>query len=630
MTVPILTDPDTADDAEPDDTIRTHFGAHFDRLAAVLRGEATAAPDGAGPPPLDLLTGLFGLSRFERDLLLLCVGAELHGPLTQCIADVGGDPAGLPTFGLALERLPGAHWDALSARRPLRFWQLISIGAAPRLTDAPLNVDEAVLMYITGVDTLDPSLDGLVRLTAPRTHPLPPSQCELAAQAAAFLDAGHHVCLIGADAADRRLVAEHIAAQRGQHLSRTVHGCLPAAAADRAAVHRRLARAALLTGALILIEADADNPHERARLAQLPDDLLIPTVISGIAITAPGVTTRRVSLPDGTEQEPLWAAVLQPSADEFGDQLPQLASAFRVGVPLAESVAADVAVAEPTQRHTVLWESTRDRLRAGLDDLADRIHPSSSWEDLVLPAESAALLAELVAHARHRDLIGQSWPGQRGHGVTAMFTGDSGTGKTMAAEVVAGELGLDLYRIDLARVVDKYIGETEKNLSRIFDAADASGALLLFDEADALFGKRGEVKDAHDRYANLEVAHLLTRMECYRGVAVLTTNLSGTIDRAFVRRLRFIVPFPFPDPHTRRQLWQRAFPASIPVAELDLDRLAQLPIAGGTIRTIAVGAAIAAAHAGVPVTFDQVLTVARRELTKVGKNPGIAASGGTR
>jgi SpoVK/Ycf46/Vps4 family AAA+-type ATPase len=248
----------------------------------------------------------------------------------------------------------------------------------------------------------------------------------------------------------------------------------------------------------------------------------------------------------------------------------------------------------------------------------------------VLPPESMTLLTDLVRHARRRELVSQAWQDQRGQGVAAMFTGDSGTGKTLAAEVVAAELGLDLYRIDLARVVDKYIGETEKNLSRVFDAAETSGAVLLFDEADALFGKRGEVKDAHDRYANLEVAHLLTRMESYAGVAVLTTNLTGTIDRAFLRRLRFVVPFPFPDQQGRRRLWERVFPPSVPVADLDLDRLAQLPIAGSTIRAVAVGAAIQAADTGGPVSTEQILAVARRELIKAGKNPGITALGGTR
>jgi hypothetical protein len=630
MTPPTLTENSCAtSEAEQDGTIRALYGAHFDRLTGLLHRDPTPPPRPPGPPELERLTALFGLSDFERDLLLLCVGAELDGRLAQAIAEAGGDPAGLPTFGLALDRLPDAHWDAVSPSRPLRFWQLIIISPQGRLITAALTVDEAVLMRMTGVDTFDPSLVGLARYEPPQPHPLPPSQCRLAAETAALIGAGHHVCLVGAGSPDRRLVAGHVAELLGQQLLRVAHSDLPPAAADRAALHRRLARAALLGNGLILVEADATDPAERARLAHIPDELEVPSLISGFHAAGRAVT-RRVELPDTVEQEPLWTAVLGPLAAEAGDHIPRLAAAFRVGVPLAESVAIDVAAGYPTDCTKVLWESTRDRLRAGLDELADRIRPAVTWDDLVLPPESMTLLTDLVRHARRRELVSQAWQDQRGQGVAAMFTGDSGTGKTLAAEVVAAELGLDLYRIDLARVVDKYIGETEKNLSRVFDAAETSGAVLLFDEADALFGKRGEVKDAHDRYANLEVAHLLTRMESYAGVAVLTTNLTGTIDRAFLRRLRFVVPFPFPDQQGRRRLWERVFPPSVPVADLDLDRLAQLPIAGSTIRAVAVGAAIQAADTGGPVSTEQILAVARRELIKAGKNPGITALGGTR
>src|SRR5262249_18959074 len=186
----------------------------------------------------------------------------------------------------------------------------------------------------------------------------------------------------------------------------------------------------------------------------------------------------------------------------------------------------------------------------------------------------------------------------RGLGVTALFAGESGTGKTLAAEVLARELGLDLYRIDLAATVSKYIGETEKNLRRVFDAAEASGAGLLFDEADALFGKRGEGEDGHDRYANLEVAYLLQRMESYRGLAILTTNLRSNVDRAFLRRLRFVVQFPFPDAAQRAEIWRRTLPDAAPVDGLDVDALARLNVSGGSIRSIALAAAFAAAENG--------------------------------
>ncbi|WP_147373073.1 ATP-binding protein, partial [Calidithermus terrae] len=211
------------------------------------------------------------------------------------------------------------------------------------------------------------------------------------------------------------------------------------------------------------------------------------------------------------------------------------------------------------QRPPDLWQACRLQARPRLEDLAQRVEAAATWADLVLPAHEQRLLRELAAQVRQRSRVYERWgfarKGQRGLGISALFAGPSGTGKTLAAEVLAAELGLDLYRIDLAQVVSKYIGETEKNLRRVFDAAEGGGAILLFDEADALFGKRSEVKDSHDRYANLEVSYLLQRMEQYRGLAVLTTNLKESLDSAFLRRIRFVVHFPHPDPAQRAEIW---------------------------------------------------------------------------
>jgi SpoVK/Ycf46/Vps4 family AAA+-type ATPase len=206
-----------------------------------------------------------------------------------------------------------------------------------------------------------------------------------------------------------------------------------------------------------------------------------------------------------------------------------------------------------------------------------------------------------------------------GRGNSARFPGPRGTAKTMAAEILAGALRLDLYRVDLAGVVSKYIGETEKNLRRVFEAAERSGAILCFDEADALFGKRSEVKDSHDRYANIEVDYLLQRMEDYRGLAVLTTNRKAALDRAFLRRLRFLVEFPFPDADLRRRIWQRSFPPEAPVGDLDWGALARLEISGGNIRNIALNAAFLAARDDAEIGLEHVLHAARREYAKTDK-----------
>jgi SpoVK/Ycf46/Vps4 family AAA+-type ATPase len=243
------------------------------------------------------------------------------------------------------------------------------------------------------------------------------------------------------------------------------------------------------------------------------------------------------------------------------------------------------------------------------------------WDDLVLPDKEKNILRAIAAQVRQRVKVYEQWgfanKGQRGLGISVLFAGASGTGKTLAAEVLANELHLDLYRIDLSSVVSKYIGETEKNLRRIFDAAEQGGAILLFDEADALFGKRSEVKDSHDRYANMEVAYLLQRMEAYRGLAILTSNLKNSLDQAFLRRLRFVVQFSFPDAAQRAEIWQRVFPPDTPTAALVPHKLARLNVPGGNIRNIALNAAFLAADAEVPIQMSHILQAAQSEYSKL-------------
>ena len=268
-----------------------------------------------------------------------------------------------------------------------------------------------------------------------------------------------------------------------------------------------------------------------------------------------------------------------------------------------------------------LWAEALGQARPALDDLMQRIDTKATWDDLVLPGRQSEMLHQLAAQVRARPTVYGEWGfserSSRGLGITALFAGPSGTGKTMAAECLARELQLDLYRIDLSAVISKYIGETEKNLRRVFDAADAGGAVLLFDEADALFGKRSEVKDSHDRHANIEVSYLLTRMETYRGLAILTTNMRDALDTAFLRRLRFIVDFPFPDVAQRSAIWANIFPAAVPMADIDFERLAELSVTGGTIHNIALNAAFLAADQGSPVDTRHLAAAARSEFSKL-------------
>jgi hypothetical protein len=263
------------------------------------------------------------------------------------------------------------------------------------------------------------------------------------------------------------------------------------------------------------------------------------------------------------------------------------------------------------------------RLAGGhLEGLAVRVRPRRGWDDLILPTDDARQLQELAARHRGRGIVYDQWrfPPLPSTGIVALFAGPSGTGKTLAAEVVAGELGLDLYKVDLSAVVSKYIGETEKNLERIFGAAAAGDLVLFFDEADALFGKRSEVSDAHDRYANIEVAYLLQRLESYNGLVVLATNLQRNIDQAFLRRISVAVDFVQPEQPQRRAIWERSFPPTAPVADLDLDFLArQFKVTGGIIHNAALAAAFLAAEEGTAIGMSHVVMSLKREFQKLGR-----------
>ena len=328
-----------------------------------------------------------------------------------------------------------------------------------------------------------------------------------------------------------------------------------------------------------------------------------------------------VERPLPAEQAAAWRRGLGPLGDTLNGAVDRLVAQFSLpSVAIART--ARRVVARPGESPAAeLWELCRVEARPRMEDNAHRIVPRAGWKDLVLPEFEMRLLRDVTAHVRARSRVHDAWGladrSARGLSVTALFTGVSGTGKTLAAEVLARELELDLYRIDLSQVVSKYIGESEKNLRRVFDAAEEGGAILLFDEADALFGKRSDVKDSHDRYANIEVSYLLQRMEAYRGLAILTSNLKDALDSAFLRRIRFAVHFPFPTAEQRAEIWRRVFPEATPREELAYDKLARLNVAGGTIRNIAVYAAFLAADAGGAVTMKHLLRAARVEFAKL-------------
>jgi AAA+ superfamily predicted ATPase len=620
---------------------QAHLVAELARVrAALARHAGGAAEDADGgeriaaampaPPALARVCEGFGLSPFERDVLLLCAGVELDAAFADAVRAAGGGGP-VPTFALALAVLPEAHWSALAPTGRLRYWRLVEVGAGDTLATGPLRVDERVLHFLAGAGAMDERFAGLAE-PVPSAGALPPSQEAVAARVAALWRAPAAVppllVLCGEDRWGKRAVAAAACEAQGLRLHALRAGDVPAAAADREALARLWEREAVLDGCALLLEVeDADGPDAARAAAAFAERLRSPLLA---AAREPLRTVSRPALrldvdkPGAGEQHALWSEALGPAAASLNGHLGSLVAQFHLGareIRLAGAEALAGAPGEPDGLAGRLWEACRAQARPRLDDLAQRIETRAEWDDLVLPEPQARTLREVVAHVRHRERVYGEWgfgaKGARGLGISALFAGPSGTGKTLAAEVVAGRLRLDLYRIDLSQVVSKYIGETEKNLRRVFDAAEEGGAVLLFDEADALFGKRSEVRDAHDRYANIEVSYLLQRMEAYRGLAVLTTNLRSSLDEAFLRRLRFVVSFPFPDAGQRSEIWRRAFPADTPTLGVDPTRLARLNVAGGNIRNIALGAAFLAAEEDGPVRMEHLLSAARTELAKL-------------
>jgi len=418
---------------------------------------------------------------------------------------------------------------------------------------------------------------------------------------------------------------------------------IPTAARDINELTRLWSREAALKACAIFLDYTTLDTTDKLRVQAVNSFM---EHVQGIVIVSSGPAspkTRRekiayeISKPTSQEQVTLWMAHLGEAGRSLNGQMDRIVAQFNLSAHTIGSAGA-AALAQlsdsddTTQLLPLLWKTCCKHTRPHIDELAQRIDPAAGWEDIVLPSAQKELLKEIAMQVKQRNKVYQDWGfasrSSRGLGITALFSGESGTGKTMASEVLAGELELDLYRVDLSQVINKYVGETEKNLKQIFDAAEDGGAILLFDEADALFGKRSEVRDSHDRYANIEVSYLLQRMEAYRGLAILTTNMKSTMDKAWMRRIRFIVQFPFPDAAQRAEIWRRAFPASTPLADLQLDKLARLNIAGGNIRNIAMNAAFIAADEGRPVDMSHISRAARSEYNKLEK-PLINAELGT-
>ena len=613
---------------------------HNDQPATAEPVTASVPTDGSTSEPapaLEILTRSFNLSPFERATLLLCAGMELDSSLANlCAAAQGGSNRNYPTFSLALAALPAPHWSALNPAAPLRRWRLIEIAnqQGASLTTGSLTIDERILHFLTGLQYLDERLVGLFRAVHPPDD-IAPSHAARALQiATAWNRRGRQLPVInlcGADELSKRAVAASACGESGFGLYAVAADQIPANAQEGEGLIRLWERESVLMSSAMYIDTegiDVNDVKTVAQVSRFVERVQGPLILSSRDRWRPldrNVKTLDITKPTTEEQQNAWQGLLRAASVNVNGQVPNLVAQFNLSFDSIRA-SVDEALESGSEGDTfvqALWDAGRSQARARLENLAQRIEPVAQWDDLVLPPNEKTMLQEISSHVRHRSKVYESWgfgtTSRRGLGISALFAGSSGTGKTMAAEVLANALHLDLYRIDLSSVISKYIGETEKNLRRVFDAAEDGGAILFFDEADALFGKRSEVKDSHDRYANIEINYLLQRMESYRGLAVLATNMRSALDPAFLRRIRFVTNFPFPEFAQREEIWQRVFPGNTPTEGLKASILARLVIPGGNIRNIAMNAAFRAAEEGTPVRMTHLAQAARHEFVKMEK-----------
>jgi hypothetical protein len=586
------------------------------------------------PPALDTLAATFGLSAFEQEIVLLCAGMELDariGPLcATALAETAGRP--WPTFSLALATFPDPHWSAMTPASPLRYWDLVSLATEQSLTLDRLTINERILHYLAGVSYLDERLSGLIQNPPPAFPSLTGAHAGSLPTSASLWD---HVgvgprCLHGSDIESRRDVALASCAARGLGLLVMSAASIPFDPQQRDKLVRLWDREAALMGVALLIECDtidhADLPRWDAVRAFA--EQTHSTVLLSVQERRHAALLRfepvEVPLPTSAEQSSRWQQSMN-GCRLSGEFTQTLVSQFSLSARAIGRIAASIMAAEGVHaniEHSI-WDACRKRSRHLMPALAQRLVSNARWDDLILPDQQMDVLKEVAAHVRQRTRVYEEWGfagrHSRGLGISLLCTGPSGTGKTLAAEVLANELQLDLYRIELSEVISKYIGETEKNLGQVFAAAEACGAMLLFDEAESVFGKRTDVRDSHDRYANIEVAYLLQRMESFRGLSILTTNLKDALDGAFLRRIRFVVQFPYPDLDDRARIWQQVLPAQTPTRSLDYTRLARLNLSGGLIRNVAMNAAFLAAEDDEAVSMRHLAIAARREHAKQGK-----------
>ncbi len=605
----------------------------------------------AAPVPYEArflwLQQVFGLDAIDLDILLITLAPEVDLRYELQFAHLQGQAMPRPsTVDLVLnllcasreaKLLARSHFTPQSALFRNRLLQLTgSSGALPTpLLAQSVTLEESVVHFLLGEPWLDARLRSFARRELPAAEPGMRADTLAQLMSAELASGAAHFSLEGPTAADQDAALASLAARLQMPILSVALGKAAEPAGEFANTLQLLFREAALLGAILYLSGRESLPDQQQAI--LADSIAACAgtvlVMAGTGPCGPRFRTMAslaVAPASFADRRKLWASQIGAHGFELEPNgIDELASRYRLseaqikGALTRVERQAALHKAKPGQEQ--LAEAARLQMVSDPGPLAHKLSPAHDWDDLVLPASQFAMLKEFCSQARYRHLVYDDWGFDRkltnGKGLSALFTGPPGTGKTMAVEVIANDLGLEVFKIDLSQVVSKYIGETEKALDRLFSEARAGNAILFFDECDALFGKRNIAQDAHDRYANIEVAYLLQKLEEYDGVSILATNLRQNLDVAFTRRLSFIVEFPFPDEQSRRRLWESVWPPQVPRSkELDLDYMAtQFKLSGGAVKNIALAAAFLAARSGAELRTEHLLWATRGEIEKSGQ-----------
>lgn len=608
---------------------------------------------------LDILCKKFELSSFERDVLLLCFGVEIYSHWLPLCGDVLENlEKDYVTFKLALSILDEPDLNVLSSTTNLERLELINIEPSLNFSYSRIALDKQVFQHIIGLKHCEPDLLNTIsplniEALLAESHQKVVQNLYMRWVSSANL-AGSIFLLLGKDLSSKKAIVKVLCSDLDKQVYTVSSQLLLEPTLELDSFAKKIAREWLLNDSILLLnceEIDTNDLHSKLKICQFINHIKSPLIVTSkelLFFERKETISFQIDLPSTLEQKLLWKEYLKEIVPELNGQIERIVSHFSFSSPSICNLSNQLKILNKhnskqqslktenlngkylnrpqkgnNEMADRLWDICRTFARPHLDELAARIDSKVSWSELVIGEQEQKTLKEIVAHVRHRSKVYENWgfdrKSSRGLGISALFAGSSGTGKTLAAEVLGNELNLDVYRIDLSTVVSKYIGETEKNLRKIFDRAENCGVILLFDEADALFGRRSEVKDSHDRYANMEISYLLQRIETYRGLAILTTNLKQDIDRAFMRRIRFVIDFEFPDRDMREAIWRRIFPKQTPTQDLDYKKLANLSLPGGNIRNIALKAAFLAANQGENVQMKHLLKATESECYKLNR-----------